>query len=166
MILSWGRKSRPCTTHGSRLLNVLSHTLWFLPKVASCYAMANLLSQKQNRFYHDYTVNVCAGAKAGIGAAALAPVRESMSDPLGSKTITLSCGKLTTGVTVKPRTGIFMLRNLSSLKRRTFRLRSVCKAASTSWTLTSLCLLRQPQTRRTPRCSKPSAQMNGVGRSV
>lgn len=37
-----------------------------------------------------------------------------MSDPLNSKTITLSCGKLTTGVTVKPWTGIFMLRNLTS----------------------------------------------------
>ena len=37
-----------------------------------------------------------------------------MRDPLESKTITLSCGKLTTGVTVKPWTGIFMLRNLSS----------------------------------------------------
>ncbi|UQT44507.1 hypothetical protein M5E88_18610 [Akkermansia muciniphila] len=35
-------------------------------------------------------------------------------NPLESKTITLSCGKLTTGVTVKPWAGIFMLRNLSS----------------------------------------------------
>jgi hypothetical protein len=33
---------------------------------------------------------------------------------LESKTITLSCGKLTTGVSVKPWTGIFMLRNSSS----------------------------------------------------
>ena len=37
-----------------------------------------------------------------------------MADPLESKTITLTCGKLTTGVTVKPWTGIFMLRNLKS----------------------------------------------------
>lgn len=37
-----------------------------------------------------------------------------MANPLESKTITLSCGKLTTGVTEKPWTGIFMLRNLSS----------------------------------------------------
>ena len=37
-----------------------------------------------------------------------------MRDPLKSKTITLSCGKLTTGVTVKPWTGVFMLRNLKS----------------------------------------------------
>lgn len=97
-----------------RLLNVLQHTLWFLPNVASCYAMKNLLMQKQNTFYHDYTINVCAGTGAGIGAAALEPVQKSMRDPLESKTITLSCGKLTTGVTVKPWTGIFMLRNLSS----------------------------------------------------
>ena len=97
-----------------RLLNVLQHTLWFLPNVAACYAMKNLLMQKQNVFYHDYTINVCAGTEAGIGAAALEPVQKSMRDPLESKTITLSCGKLTTGVTVKPWTGIFMLRNLSS----------------------------------------------------
>jgi len=37
-----------------------------------------------------------------------------MGDPLTTRTITLSCGKLTTGVTVKPWTGIFMLRNSSS----------------------------------------------------
>ena len=97
-----------------RLLNVLQHTLWFLPNVASCYAMKNLLAQRQNGFYHEYTVNLCAGSAAGIGAAALEPVQKSMKNPLESKTITLSCGKLTTGVTVKPWTGIFMLRNLSS----------------------------------------------------
>lgn len=45
---------------------------------------------------------------------ALEPVQKSMGDPLTTKTITLSCGKLTTGVTVKPWTGIFMLRNLKS----------------------------------------------------
>lgn len=98
----------------ARLLNVLQHTLWFLPNVASCYAMKNLLMQRQNTFYHDYTINVCAGPKAGVGAAALDLVKKSMRDPLESKTITLSCGKLTTGITVKPWTGIFMLRNLSS----------------------------------------------------
>lgn len=97
-----------------RLLNILQHTLWFLPNVSSCYAMKNLLNQRQNVFYHDYTINVCAGKKAGIGVEALKPVLKSMENPLKSKTITLSCGKLTTGVTVKPWMGIFMLRNLSS----------------------------------------------------
>ena len=112
--LKLGAKKPALPYADTRLLNVLQHTLWFLPNVAGCYAMANLLSQKQNVFYHDYTVNVCAGTAAGIGVAALEPVRKSMRDPLTAKTITLSCGKLTTGVTVKPWTGIFMLRNLSS----------------------------------------------------
>ena len=112
--LKLGAKKPALPFADSRLLNVLQHTLWFLPNVASCYAMANLLADRKNVFYHDYKVNVCAGTGAGIGAAALEPVQNSMGDPLETKTITLSCGKLTTGVTVKPWTGIFMLRNLSS----------------------------------------------------
>lgn len=96
----------------SRLLKVLNHTLWFLPNVASCYAMYNLLSG--DNFFSDYNVVVCAGTKAGIGVNALKPVLDAMGNPLSTKTITLSCGKLTTGVTVKPWTGVFMLRNLSS----------------------------------------------------
>ena len=110
-----GQDKRPPMPYSdTRLLNVLSHTFWFLPNVASCFAMKNLLDQKQNAFFHDYKINVCAGTKAGIGLDALIPVQQSMGDPLASKTITLSCGKLTTGVTVKPWTGIFMLRNLKS----------------------------------------------------
>ena len=107
-------KRPPMPFSDTRLLNVLSHTFWFLPNVASCEAMFNLIGQKQNTFYHDYTINLCAGPKAGIGVNALDPVLKSMGDPLASKTITLSCGKLTTGVTVRPWTGVFMLRNLKS----------------------------------------------------
>lgn len=53
------------------------------------------------------------GNDAGMGADAIIPVRKAMSEPLNSKTITLLC-KLTTGVSVAPWTGIFMLRNLNS----------------------------------------------------
>ncbi len=96
------------------LLRVLNHTFWFLPSVASCYAMRNLLGQRNNVFYHDFKIVVAAGTEAGIGVGALPPVRKAMDNPLESRTITLSCGKLTTGVTVKPWSGIFMLRNSSS----------------------------------------------------
>ncbi|MCD6100342.1 MAG: GIY-YIG nuclease family protein [Candidatus Marinimicrobia bacterium] len=112
--LKLGAKKPPLPYSDVRLLNVLSHTLWFLPSVASCYAMRNLLAKRQNRFYHDYKVIVAAGNAAGIGVAALPPVLEAMGDPLKTKTITLTCGKLTTGVTVRPWSGIFMLRNSSS----------------------------------------------------
>ena len=112
--LKLGAQKPPMPFSDARLLGLLSHTFWFLPSVASCHAMRNLLSQKQNKFYHDYNVVVAAGNNAGLGVLALPPVQEAMDDPLKSKTITLSCGKLTTGVTVKPWTGILMLRNSSS----------------------------------------------------
>jgi hypothetical protein len=112
--LKLGAKKPPLPFSHAPLLNVLSHTFWFLPSVASCHAMSNLLGQKQNKFYHDYQVIVAAGMSAGIGVEALPPILEAMGNPLETKTITLSCGKLTTGVSVKPWTGIFMLRNSSS----------------------------------------------------
>jgi hypothetical protein len=112
--LKLGAKKPPLPFSHAPLLRVLSHTFWFLPSVAACHAMNNLLAQKQNKFYHDYNVIVAAGPEAGIGVNALYPVQDAMDDPLKTKTITLSCGKLTTGVTVKPWTGIFMLRNSSS----------------------------------------------------
>jgi hypothetical protein len=96
------------------LSELLPHTFWFLPNVASCYAMRNLLAQRQNTFYHKYKVIVCAGKEAGIGVQALPPVEKAIGNPLETQTITLSCGKLTTGVSVKPWSGIFMLRNCSS----------------------------------------------------
>jgi len=112
--LKLGAKKPPMPYSDVRLLNVLSHTFWFLPSVASCHAMRNLIEQKQNKFYHDYRVIVAAGSDAGIGVAALPPIKEAMDEPLNTKTITLSCGKLTNGVTVRPWTGILMLRNSSS----------------------------------------------------
>jgi hypothetical protein len=112
--LKLGAKKPPTPFSDTRLLHILSHTFWFLPTVASCHAMKNLFAQKQNKFYCDYKIIVAAGTSAGIGIEALPPVLTAMDNPLKSKTITLSCGKLTTGVSVKPWTGIFMLRNSSS----------------------------------------------------
>ncbi|MEO6908118.1 MAG: DEAD/DEAH box helicase family protein, partial [Abditibacteriaceae bacterium] len=112
--LKLGAKKPPMPFSDARLLNVLTHTFWFLPSVAACHAMKNLLEQKQNLFYHDYEVIVAAGNAAGLGVEALPPVLNAMEDPLHSKSITVSCGKLTTGVSVKPWTGILMLRNSSS----------------------------------------------------
>ena len=97
-----------------RLLPYLQHSFWFMPNVASCHAMANLLAEKHNVFWHDYDVVVAAGASAGIGLDALPPVRKAIGGGHDTKTITLSCGKLTTGVTVPQWSSILMLRNLKS----------------------------------------------------
>jgi len=98
----------------TRLLPYLNHAFWFLPNVAACQAMANLLEERQNVFWHDYEVIVAAGTGAGIGLEALPPVRKAIGSGFESKTITLSCGKLTTGVTVPQWSSILMLRNLKS----------------------------------------------------
>jgi hypothetical protein len=97
-----------------RLLPYLQHSFWFLPNVAACHAMANLLREKNNIFWREYDAVVAAGASAGIGLEALPPVRKAIGSGFDTKTITLSCGKLTTGVTVPQWSSILMLRNLKS----------------------------------------------------
>lgn len=97
-----------------RLLPYLQHSFWFLPNVAACHAMANLLAEKHNVFWHGYNVIVAAGGSAGIGLDALPPVRQAIGSGFDTSTITLSCGKLTTGVTVPQWSSILMLRNLKS----------------------------------------------------
>lgn len=98
----------------SRLLPWLQHSFWFLPNVAACDAMANLLAERHNTFWHGYKVIVAAGAAAGVGLDALPPVRAAIGGGFETKTITLSCGKLTTGVTIPQWSSILMLRNLKS----------------------------------------------------
>ena len=107
-------KRPPFPYSDTRLIPYLQHSFWFLPNVASCHAMANLLAEKHNVFWHDYEVLTVAGSGAGIGLEALPPVRKAIGSGYESKTITLSCGKLTTGVTVPQWSSMLMLRNLNS----------------------------------------------------
>lgn len=105
----------PMPYSDARLLDYLRHTYWFLPSVAACRAMRRLLLKPVNRkFFGRFEIIVAAGQEAGMGADAVHAVYAGMGNPQENYTITLSCGKLSTGVTVKPWTGIFMLRNASS----------------------------------------------------
>jgi hypothetical protein len=112
--LKLGAKKPPFPYSDVRLLPYLNHSFWFLPSVASCHAMSNLLAEKHNTFFHDYKVLTVAGTSAGVGLAALPPVRAAIGNGHDTKTITLSCGKLTTGVTVPQWSAMLMLRNLNS----------------------------------------------------
>lgn len=107
-------KRPPFPYSDTRLMPYMQHAFWFLPNVSSCHAMANLLIEKQNVFWHDYEILTVAGSGAGIGLAALPPVRKAIGSGHDTKTITLSCGKLTTGVTVPQWSSMLMLRNLNS----------------------------------------------------
>ena len=104
---AWPYKSAALQTY-------LTHTFWFMPSVASCYAMADLLSKKGS-FYSSYKIVVAAGNEAGMGEKALEPVKDAIGpNPLTSISITLSCGKLSMGVSVPAWSGIFILRNTTS----------------------------------------------------
>ncbi len=108
-------KERPPFPYSDiRLLPHLQHSFWFMPSVAACQAMANLLAEPQNSYFHKYKVLAVAGSKAGIGLDALPPVRKAIGSGHEMGSIVLSCGKLTTGVTVPQWSSILMLRNLKS----------------------------------------------------
>jgi hypothetical protein len=112
--LKLGSQKPPFPYSDVRLLPYMQHSFWFLPNVAACFAMKNLLTEKQNVFFHEYKVLAVAGTGAGVGLEALPPVRDAIAGGQETKTITLSCGKLTTGVTVPQWTSMLMLRNLAS----------------------------------------------------
>lgn len=90
--------------------NIFRHTLWMLPGVKEARAMSALL-QSHPVFQHFKVVNVAGdGDEDEESRDALAAVEEAIGkDPDATRTITLSCGRLTTGVSVKAWTGVFML---------------------------------------------------------
>lgn len=98
----------------ARFTKAVEHTVWFLPTVASAKAMKAAL--EAHPFFRDYLVHVAAGAGAKMGAEAKVPVDAMLGKAakLGKGTITLSVGKLMTGVTVPQWGAILILRSLKS----------------------------------------------------
>ena len=98
-----------------RFKSAVRHSVWYMNNVASCFAMAALL--EHHPFYSQFEIVVAAGNKAGQGVTALPPVERAIEDVKkgnGVGSITLSCGKLMTGVTVREWGAILMLRSLKS----------------------------------------------------
>lgn len=105
----------PFPYDAARFKDAVRHSVWYLPDVAACEAMAGLL--RSDTFFSTYEIYVAAGTKAKIGAAALPPLQQAIkrAEAEGkSGSITLSCGKLMTGVTVPEWSSIFMLRSLKA----------------------------------------------------
>ena len=83
-----------------RLLPYLRHSFWFLPNVAACHAMASLLQRNTTRSGTSMRSSSRPVHRRGSGSNASPPVRKAIGSGFETKTITLSCGKLATGVTV------------------------------------------------------------------
>lgn len=90
--------------------NVFRHTLWMVPGVKEARALSALL-QRHPVFQHFHIVNVAGdGDEDEENRGALEMVNEAIGkDPDATRTITLSCGRLTTGVSVPAWTAVFML---------------------------------------------------------
>lgn len=88
----------------------LRHTFWFMSRINECKAMKELLNN--HPIFGEYEVILAAGKgdDEQEGKRVLEKVQNAIGDdPTKTKTITLSCGQLTTGITVRPWTAVFML---------------------------------------------------------
>lgn len=101
-------------------LDTVRHTFWLLPGVKQCILLKEILSTHE--YFKDFDIIVAAGSgdEDKLTKSSLDEVRLRIYGPNGSKhpletkTITLSCGQLTTGVTVPAWTSVFMLNNIKS----------------------------------------------------
>lgn len=110
------------------LRDEIRHSFWLLNRVASAKALERLL--KKDPVFRDYTVILAAGdgrqltegaldediSDAISNGRSLDRVRDAITraEAVGGRTITLSVGQLTTGVTVPEWTAVLMLSNLAS----------------------------------------------------
>ena len=94
---------------------IFRHTLWVLPGVKAAKALSKKL--QAHRVFGAFTVvNVAGEGDADEESRdALEKVNKAIGkDPSATYTITLSCGRLTTGVSIRPWTGVFLLAGSSS----------------------------------------------------
>lgn len=89
---------------------IFRHTLWLVPGVKAARALSNKL-KNHPVFGKFQPVNVAGdGDEEEANEEALKKVNNAIGpDPDETYTITLSCGRLTTGVSIKPWTAVFMM---------------------------------------------------------
>lgn len=100
------------------LRNELKHTFWILERVSSAKALKKLLENHPT--FENYGIVLAVGSGNAYESGdegkenlrSLAAVRKAIAE--NEKTITLSVGQLTTGVTVPEWTGVIMLCNMKS----------------------------------------------------
>lgn len=115
MQLISGGKKAPFPYESPDFTDAIKHSVWYMADVASCYAMQDMLAD--HPYFSGFAIHVAAGSRAGLGADAKPPVERAIkraSDESMSGSITLTCGKLMTGVTVPQWGAILMLRSLKS----------------------------------------------------
>lgn len=107
----------------------LAHSMWYLNRVASAKALAKLL--KEDPVFSEYEIILAAGDgkldEDEESAAAFKRVKSAIQKY--AKTITLSCGQLTVGITIPEWSAVLMLCNMqsaSSYMQAAFRAQNPC----------------------------------------
>ena len=114
--------------------SLFRHTLWMVPGVKEAKALKAVMMKHPVFGSGAFNIVNVAGAGDEEDDNALAAVKKAIKEAnkLHEYTITLSCGKLTTGVTVREWTGVFMLAGSFSTSaanylQTIFRVQSPCK---------------------------------------
>lgn len=114
-MLGGSGKKAPFPFESPDFTDAVRHSVWYMADVASCFSMRDML--QSHPYFSGFEIVVAAGPGAGMGASAKPPVEKAI-DRAGkqnkSGSITLSCGKLMTGVTIREWGAILMLRSLKS----------------------------------------------------
>ena len=108
-------KKAPFPYESPDFTDAITHSVWYMADVGSCFAMRDLL--EAHPYFKGFEIHVAAGNKAGMGASAKPPVEKAIKRAASERksgSITLSCGKLMTGVTIREWGAILMLRSLKS----------------------------------------------------
>ena len=100
----------------------LKHMYWYMTSVNSVKAMARMLSN--HPFFSKYKIVVAAGDNDGENNDTLDLVRDAISKVDDQRangkgyvgTITISCGKLNTGITIREWNSVFFLNELESVQ--------------------------------------------------
>lgn len=102
--------------------NSFNHTLWVVPGVKEAKALEELLNQHEIFGSFDAIINVAGNNDDDeTRSDALDKVKKRIGDkPDLTYTITISCGRLTTGVTVRPWTAVFYLKGSENTSASTY----------------------------------------------
>ena len=107
----------------------LSHTMWYLNRVASAKALEKLL--REDEVFRDYKIVLAVGDGQGDEDEQTVKAFDKVKDAIADydKTITLTVGQLTVGVTIPEWSGVLMLCNMrspSSYMQAAFRAQNPC----------------------------------------
>jgi len=114
-VLGGSGKRAPFPYESPDFTDSIRHSVWYMADVASCFAMRDML--EKHPYFKGFEIIVAAGPLAKMGAKAKPPVDRAIGRAIKehkSGSITLSCGKLMTGVTIREWGAILMLRSLKS----------------------------------------------------